>query len=226
MRGDRLYQDIINALDGEIDADQFELAATHLLAPEHPGLFSMSGGTDGGYDAASPDGEGGLPAPLLATVSKSGPLANYRKNIETYLASHPGGPRRAIVATPRKVSAKQKDNLMKVASQEHGVTVTAIYSREDFARLLYRDPAWRKSLLNVTGAPPALSSSLSDWPNPRRMAPRPALQAVLFHLWIRSRLYASDARSHSLPAWASPRIPNCLNPRCSFTVPKAGSTVC
>lgn len=154
MTRDPLYQEICTALNGELDEDLFQKCAADLLRDAYPSLALMTGGDDGGYDAAIGTPEGAFP--LLVTIDKKGPLANLRKNLTRYLTTQ-DGPRLAVVATPRVVTNRKKRNLSAAASTL-GIRLVNTHDQEDFAQRLYRNDRWRLELLGISGRPGALSA--------------------------------------------------------------------
>jgi hypothetical protein len=63
MTRDPLYQQILQALGGDLDEDLFEACAADLLRESCPSLAPMTGGDDAGYDGAIGTSAG--PFPLL-----------------------------------------------------------------------------------------------------------------------------------------------------------------
>lgn len=153
MIRDPLYQSILKGLDGHIDHDAFQRCASDLLRDAHPTLVPISGGNDAGFDGAIGTADG--PFPLIVTTRKD-VIGNVRANLSQYL-ERDYGPRRAVVATNRKLSAVQQRNIKEAARRELDVIIENIHDRDDFAGRLYRNAAWRRDLLGLTGNPPALS---------------------------------------------------------------------
>ncbi len=182
MTRDPLYKEILTRLDGDLDGELFEQAARDLFRDIYPKLFSMSGGNDGGYDGGISVEDGVMP--MCHTVDKKGPRQNFRKNIQRYLIEHPEGPKRAIVVTPRKMSASRKRNLIRDAKSEFNVRIDGIYSQEDIANRLYHNSHWLEELLGLSGRAPALSAL------PRRLREeRPPLIGRDDDIaWLRQRL--------------------------------------
>ena len=159
---DKLYNEIILALDGEMVADTFELAAVALLEKNCPGIAPVHGGSDGGMDGEIPDLSSGNPMPLICTTSREGMATNIAKNLKSFLKNG-GRSRRAVFATPRSVTPMNKLKL-KEAAEKLGFQLVVIYDQEFFADALYRNSFWRKALLNIPGSP----SVLSEIPRGRR----------------------------------------------------------
>lgn len=155
MIRDPLYQQILKGLAGDLDDAAFERCAQDLLRSSYPTLVPMIGGDDAGFDGAIGTPEG--PFPLTCTTDRRGVLTNFRKNIETYLATRQG-PKRAVVATPRQISNRQRRNLEDAARDDYGVTIVGIHDQHDFAARLYRHPEWLRGLLGLTGELPPLSA--------------------------------------------------------------------
>ena len=180
MTRDPLYQQILQALCGDLNGELFEACAADLLREPYPSLAPMTGGDDGGYDGAIGTSAGSFP--LLCTTDKRGPVANLRKNLATYVARRTG-PKFAVVATPRPLSNRKKRNLERIASEEYHVQIINIHEQTDFANRLYRDAGWRLRLLGLSGRPEALSAL-----PPRSRAERPPLVGREEDLqWTRSR---------------------------------------
>lgn len=153
MIRDPFYQDIISRLNGKLDPELFEQCAADLLRHIYPGLVPIRGGNDAGMDGAVGDTKGRA-FPLVSTTQKN-VIGNLDRNLKSYL--HSGGTRRdVILATSQSLTPKKRQNLEKRASQL-GFTLIQTHPQEAFADLLYRNPAWCKELLNLTGQPPALS---------------------------------------------------------------------
>jgi hypothetical protein len=62
-----------------------------------------------------------------------------------------------VLATSRALTPVRRTNLEKIA-QEEGFLLVQVHDQAAFADLLYRNPAWCRELLNLTGQPPALSA--------------------------------------------------------------------
>lgn len=153
MIRDPFYRDIIEGLEGHLDATVFEDCALDLLREPIPTLVPIRGGTDRGMDGGIADGHG-LPFPLVCTTrmdvnrSLRGSLRMYKQK---------GGKRRRVVfATSRVLTPTARFNLEKIA-KELGFTLLQTYDQTAIANLLFRSPTWCKDLLGLTGAPPPLS---------------------------------------------------------------------
>ncbi len=154
MTRDPFYRQIIERLNGPLDATQFEDCAADLLRAIYPTLVPMRGGSDTGMDGAIADGLG-EPFPLVTTTS-SDVIGNLTRNLHTYV--HAGRTRRKVVlATSRSLTPRRIQNLYDRASQL-GFTLIQVHEQTDLATLLYRNPRWCRDLLNLTGNPPALSA--------------------------------------------------------------------
>ena len=151
MSRDPLRTAIERALLGPIDTDLFEECAVSLLRAEVSSLVLLPGGDDQGLDGVSREGEWGL----VATTGDA--LSNLKKNLRTWLDKG-GSTRRILFATPRSLSNLRRRNLVTAASElGFDLALGQIYEQKAFTERLYRDSAWRKDLLGVPGAPPALS---------------------------------------------------------------------
>ncbi len=178
MKRDPFYCDIWNALEQPLDPDDFERCACDLLRTEFPSLVPVRGGSDSGMDGAIADGEG--PAfPLVCTTSPD-VIGNLRKSLNPYLKS--GGTRRkAVVATSRVLTPRQRQNLVKRGA-ELEFDIVQVYDRAAFADRLYESPGWCLELLNLTGDARVLSAE--------PLTSRPFLQNALIgrdaeRAWLR-----------------------------------------
>ena len=171
MKHDPFYSQIINRLDGELDPEQFEACAVDLLRG-HDGHFAVPirGGSDDGMDGAVADMLG-EPFPIIATISVD-VIGNMTRNLRRYLESG-GNARKCMLATPRKLSNKRRENLQERA-KELGFTLLQILKQDAVAARLYRDSKWCKALLGLTGQP----SALSVVPATRRPLPSYQLELV------------------------------------------------
>jgi hypothetical protein len=153
-RRDPFFQKIIQGLQGPLDRDLFEEYAVDVLREVYPTLAPMPGGQDMGMDGAFTHGEEGF-LPLITTTQQN-VLANLRKSVLSYIKKGYSG-RKAIVATSQALTARRKGNL-KSEAEAHGFELLNIFGQAYFAQQLYRDPKWYKEILQITGAPPALST--------------------------------------------------------------------
>lgn len=150
---DPFYNDIVDRIDRRLDPELFERCATDLLRDEWPTLVPVRGGTDAGMDGAIAEGEG--PAfPLVCTTAKD-VIGNLTRSLDSYLRD--GGSRRQVVLViSRELTQRRRRNLEKRA-EEKGFVLFQVYDQAAMAVRLYRNPAWCLELLNLTGAPSALS---------------------------------------------------------------------
>lgn len=144
---------ILKALSEHFDPDIFEACAADLLGRQWPGLVPVRGGSDDGFDGAI-SSEGKQPFPLVSTTSTDA-KGNLKRNLKRAIESG-WQPAYAIFATPRRVTPKTR-KAMRDLAREMEVTLVQIYDQDWFANALYREPAWCKKLLGVTGRPSALS---------------------------------------------------------------------
>gem|GEM_PF-556156 len=147
------HQAIIDALNRRLDPEVFEVCAVDLLKKEWQTLAPVSGGSDDGYDGAVAQ-LGGEPFPLVVTTS-SRVKDNLERNLKRALS---GGwsIEDAIFATSRRITPATRKKLFAVAGN-FGVQLRQVYDQDWFANALYREPAWCKKLLGITGRPSALS---------------------------------------------------------------------
>lgn len=153
MKKDPFYRKIVAGLEGTLDPDTFEHCAADLIRSEWK-VVPVRGGQDAGMDGAVADGLGD-PYPLVCTTGAD-VIGNLTKNLESYLAD--GNQRRnALLVTSQPLTARKRKNLLERAA-ELGFTLVQIYDQTSIADRLYRDSAWCRELLGITGAPPALSA--------------------------------------------------------------------
>lgn len=154
MIRDPFYLQIVSRLGDRLDPELFERCAADILRAELPTITPIRGGGDLGMDGAIADLDG--PAfPLVCTTSED-VIGNLGQSLSSYVRQ--GGTRRKVVsATSRQLTAKRRRNLEQRAA-EHGFDLVHIYDQAAFADRLYRNPAWCRELLNLTGTPPALSA--------------------------------------------------------------------
>jgi hypothetical protein len=153
MEKDPLYTKIIEKLNGHLDSQIFQSCAGDLLRNIYPGLVPYTGGDDAGMDGAIPDFIN-EPYPLIVTTSEDA-IGNLTRNLNQYISERKKQ-RQAVFATSRKLTTTRKENLFRRAA-ELGFTLHQIHDQEWFAKALYRDSSWRKTLLDLTGNPSALS---------------------------------------------------------------------
>lgn len=152
MTRDPLFLQIKKALSEPLDGDAFEACAADVLRDAYPRLAPVRGGKDAGFDGAISTSIGPMP---LITTTRSDVLTNVRHNLKQYLATAKG-PKRAVVATSRRLTPTRRANIL-AAAQELGVVVQNIHDQDDFANRLYRNSRWLEDLLGISGHPPALS---------------------------------------------------------------------
>jgi hypothetical protein len=150
---DALYGQILARLGGELNPRIFEDAVCDLLRDTFPGLVPIRGGSDSGRDGAIADGEGEA-FPLICTTGKD-VLGNLTASLDSYLR-HGGRRRKVVLATSQELSPQRRSNLEKRAV-EHGFTLVQVIDQRGIADRLYRDSKWRQKLLELAGAPAALS---------------------------------------------------------------------
>lgn len=151
---DEHHQQILLALEGHLDHEVFEQSAVDLIGMTGIRVVPVVGGGDGGFDGSALDLDTGRPIPLVVTTSAR-PADNLRASIRSAKRQDPSLDR-ALFATSRSLTPHMRRKLDRVATQE-GVQLVQVYDRTWFAQALYRDPAWCKKLLNLTGRPRALS---------------------------------------------------------------------
>lgn len=148
------FQKILEGLAGHLDPQAFEECVQDLLRDSFPSLAGVHGGSDTGMDGAIADGEG-EPFALIATTEED-VIGNFTRSLRARLAA--GDTRRkAVVATSESLSPRRRRNLQQRA-RELGFALVQTFDRRDIATRLYHDSRWTKTLLGITGEPPALSA--------------------------------------------------------------------
>lgn len=151
---DALFRQIEERLAEPLDPDRFEQCAADLLSGEYQGLAPIAGGGDAGMDGAIPQDRDN-PLPLVVTTAAD-VIGNLRRNLSKYIEER-GEAREAVLATSQNLTARRIRNLYKKA-RELGFTLRNVHERAHFTNLLYRDPRWRRELLDLTGDLPPLST--------------------------------------------------------------------
>lgn len=150
---DPFREKIIEGLKKVTDRDKFERCAMDLLGRIYPRLVALPGGSDGGFDAKLVNKDGKVTQVVCTTNEDV--IGNLTGSLEQAkklaLDSHT-----VMVATNQKLSNQEKRNLAERA-KIYGKTLLQVYDLIPVANLIYRDSAWRKDLLNIAGAPSALS---------------------------------------------------------------------
>lgn len=150
---DPFREKIIEGLKKVTDRDKFEQCAMDLLSRIYPRLVALPGGSDGGFDAKLVNKDGKVTQVVCTTNEDV--IGNLTGSLEQAkklgLDSHA-----VMVATNQKLSNQEKRNLAERA-KAFGKTLLQVYDLIPVANLIYRDSAWRKDLLNLSGAPSALS---------------------------------------------------------------------
>lgn len=154
MIRDPLYREIIDALSQPLDRDLFEECAVDLLRQVYPTLVPIPGGSDSGMDGAIAD-PNASPFPLVCTTGAD-VIGNLTRSLNTY-KDNGGIERRAVSVTSQALSATRRNNLFRRA-RELGFELIQVHEQRDIADRLYRNPAWCRELLGVTGDRPALSA--------------------------------------------------------------------
>lgn len=153
MNRDPFYTQIVEKLNGTLDADIFEDCASDLLRSIYPGLTPIRGGSDSGMDGAIGD-NAGEPFPLVTTTSDD-VISNLTRNLTTYKKD--GGTRRvAVLACSCSLTPRRKNNLF-ARARELDFELQNIHDQSAFANLLYNNPHWCLELLNLPSTPPPLS---------------------------------------------------------------------
>lgn len=150
---DPFREKVIEGLKKLTDREKFETCAMDLLGKIYPRLVALPGGSDGGFDASAVNKEGKVTQVVCTTNEDvignlTGSLDQAKK---LGLDSHT-----VMVVTNQALSPQQKRNLAERA-KEYGKRLLQVYDLIPVANLLYRDSGWRKALLNLSGAPSALS---------------------------------------------------------------------
>lgn len=165
MVKDPLHRHIEERLAEKLDPDLFERCVVDLLREVYPGLVPIPGGGEGGMDGAMPVPDGGNPIPLVATTRRD-VIGNLTRNLESYKSTGASA-HECVLATSQALTPRKRTNLERRAI-ERGFVLRNIHDRADFVGRLYKDPAWRRELLGLTGDPSALSAfprSPRPWPS-------------------------------------------------------------
>ena len=142
------------ALNGDLDPAAFEACAVAILKRDWPRLVSVRGGSDDGFDAAVADGGRQEPFPVVITTARD-LTGNLRRNLLQARRKWPHVDR-VLLATSRRITPRLRSRLYE-ETRRAGVTLVQAYDQDWFAQKLYREPAWCKRLLGITGRPRALS---------------------------------------------------------------------
>ncbi len=151
---DPYFRKIMEGLAGHIDHQAFEECAQDLLRDAIPSLVGVHGGSDAGMDGAIADGEG-EPYALIVTTQKN-VIGNLTRSLRSRLAARDTR-RRAVLATSEALTPRRRRHL-KERARELGFVLLQTYDRRNIASRLYRDSRWTRTLLGITGEPPALST--------------------------------------------------------------------
>lgn len=149
---DDLLDEIRQKLAKISDGNLFEEFVGHTLTDEIPGFTPVAGGGDFGRDGEAPSDKGA--APLTCTIQED-VIGNMTKTLKRY-KKNGGKATIAYAATSQRLTNTKKQNLRDRA-QELDFTLQPIYDADFFVIKLYKDAEWRKKLLGITGALPALS---------------------------------------------------------------------
>jgi hypothetical protein len=150
---DPFHQQILDALGRHLDPEVFEDCMADLLRDVFPGLVPVPGGNDAGMDGAIADGKG-EPYPLVCTTGED-VVGNLRDNLDSFLGRGLSS-RKVAVATSQTLTPTEIRKLFGLANEKR-FTLLQVFERSALATLLYRDTIWCKRLLQLTGAPSALS---------------------------------------------------------------------
>lgn len=150
---DPFHQQILEALGRHLDDQVFEACMADLLRAEFPGLVPVPGGNDAGMDGAVVDGKG-EPFPLVCTIGED-VERNLRENLDSFLERGLSS-RKVALATSRDLTPSETRTLFRLAG-EKGFTLLQVFERSALAFRLYRNSAWCRRLLGLTGDPSALS---------------------------------------------------------------------
>lgn len=150
---DPFHQQVLDALGRHLDHQVFEACMADLLRNVFPGLVPVPGGNDAGMDGAVADGKG-EPYPLVCTTRED-VAGNLKDNLEAFLERGLSS-RKVALATSRDLTPPKTRALFRLARQK-GFELLQVFERSALAFELYRNTAWCKRLLGLTGAPSALS---------------------------------------------------------------------
>ena len=147
------HKAILEGLQNRLDPEVFESCAVDLMMRVGFPVAPVSGGKDDGFDGAVADGSGD-PFPLVVTTGD-----HFIRNLSQSLnrvVQRGWGSRKAIFATPRRITPGMRGKLSSEA-KEIGFSLVQIFDQDWFANRLYDSPDWCNRLLSVTGRPRALS---------------------------------------------------------------------
>jgi CheY-like chemotaxis protein len=145
---------IVEALGRQLDPAAFEACVVALLRDDGLQVVPIKGGSDAGMDGAIAD-DRGEPFPLVTTTAEN-VIGNLTRNLDAYVAKR-GTRRKVVVATSTALTPQRYQNLL-ARARERGFVLVRVYEREAIADLLYRNSAWTKDLLEISGRPSALSA--------------------------------------------------------------------
>ena len=151
---DEHHRMILLALEEHLDPEVFEQCAVDLIGKTGFSVVPVVGGGDAGFDGSVTDADERRPIPLVVTTAAR-PAINLKRSIKSAKLQDPALDR-AFFASSRSLTPQTRRKLDQVAAKE-GVRLMQVYDRAWFGQALYRDPAWCKRLLGLTGRPRALS---------------------------------------------------------------------
>jgi hypothetical protein len=154
MTRDPHYLRIIAALNGQLDPALFERCIADVLRTAFPTLVPIRGGDDAGMDGAVADGEAEA-FPLVCTIRED-VIGNLTASLDSHV-SRGYQARKVVLATSRPLTQRKRKNLENRA-REKGFLLVQVFDQAALADRLYYSPAWCRELLNLAGAPPALSA--------------------------------------------------------------------
>ena len=160
---DPILQDITVGLGRSLDEKDFELCVVDLLRREHPRIAVVMGGPDGGSDGVIASEDGAQRTHVISTTSKQH-LRNFKRSLKRLQETHPQDSIQAVFACSAPLTPRQRRTLHEAASAFGAVLVQA-YGRDDLALRMRNRPDVARSLLNVSGAPNALSASVHCMPH-------------------------------------------------------------
>lgn len=154
MNRDPLRQQIIDALNREVDGDTFEACMCAVLQKEWPTLVPVPGGDDAGADGSWVDEDGrGI---LVATTQKD-VIGNVTRNLKQHIAKGRSAIQ-VLVVTSRHLTARRCRNIEKRVRELGFISAHHPYTQQAVATRLYHNARWLKELLGIAGGVSALST--------------------------------------------------------------------
>ena len=153
------HKAILEGLQNRLDPEVFESCAVDLMMRVGFPVAPVSGGKDDGFDGAVCRRQW---RSFPRWLSQRGD--HFIRNLSQSLnrvVQRGWGSRKAIFATPRRITPGMRGKLSSEA-KEIGFSLVQIFDQDWFANRLYDSPDWCNRLLSVTGRPRALKCVPKD----------------------------------------------------------------